>query len=233
MISRLLSVAVCLYVTSTIGVAADPAPPLPWEDTAPAGYTASGDQTARPCCGRDVCCAKVEKVTEEKSCWTVKCEKICVPSITLPWEKGGSGLTIFSCLKKKKCCKSGSGCGESVDCCSGCFEGCCPRPKCGRVKCVAVLDSKDYEVTRCECKWEIWRLPSCGCDSCGCTSCVCDKSSKVREKQTMVSSHVDNKSLIARGPMMRREYVRTAPHASNHHVAQSNQQEVQQAAHTK
>ena len=142
-----------------------------------------GDCVGNRCCrGRDVCCATVERVKEEKSCYCVDCEKICVPKVVCPWAKGGSGLTLFNCLKSKKCngCGCGQSCGDCCDsCCDTCNNGCgnccggCCIPRCGEVKAVRVLDSKDYEVTKCECKWKIRRLPPCGsscgscCDDCG------------------------------------------------------------------
>jgi hypothetical protein len=104
------------------------------------------------CCPREVCVPTIEKVTEKESCWTVTGEKVCIPAVRLPWQSGGSPLTLFSWLRHPCCttCK-----------CANC-EACCP-PVCGQVRCVNVLDSKEYEVTKCECKWEIRRLPPCDC----------------------------------------------------------------------
>lgn len=103
--------------------------------------------------GRDVCCPTMEEVTEEKTCWNVKCEKVCIPSVRMPWQPGGSRLTLFNwlCLPEAKC-----RCGS------------CCAPRCGTVRCVSVLESDSYEVTSCRCKWEIRRLPSCrDADGCG------------------------------------------------------------------
>ena len=131
-----------------------------------------GGRCARCCRGRDVCCATVEEATEEKSCWKVKCEKVCIPAIRLPWEPGGSKLTLFSWLRHPAKCHCGSRatCGEECDHCAGVATGGCCAPKCGPVRCVSVLESESYEVTTCRCKWEIRHLAGCceaHCGACG------------------------------------------------------------------
>jgi hypothetical protein len=129
-----------------------------------------GARCARCCRGRDVCCPTVEEVTEEKSCWKVKCEKVCVPAVRLPWEPGGSKLTLFSWLNRHraKCqCGCQATCGEKRDGCAiAATSGCC-APKCGPVRCVSVLESESYEVKTCRCKWEIRHLPGCCDATCG------------------------------------------------------------------
>ncbi len=132
-----------------------------------------GGRCARCCRGRDVCCATVEEATEEKSCWKVKCEKVCVPAVRLPWEPGGSKLTLFSWLRHPAKCHCGSQatCGEECDGCAGASTAGCCAPKCGPVRCVSVLESESYEVKTCRCKWEIRHLPGC-CDA---TCCACGK----------------------------------------------------------
>jgi hypothetical protein len=129
-----------------------------------------GSRCARCCHGRDVCCATVEEVTEEKSCWNVKCEKVCIPAVRWPWEPGGSKLTLFSWLNKHraKChCGSQATCGDQCDCCVGAATAGCCAPKCGPVRCVSVLESESYEVKTCRCKWEIRHLPGCCDQTCG------------------------------------------------------------------
>jgi len=125
------------------------------------------------CGGRDVCCATIEEVTEEKSCWNVKCEKVCVPAIRFPWEPGGSPLKFLSSL-----CRSSknTACGETVcgDACTDCAvnpAGHCYPARCGAVRCVSILEADSYEVTTCQCKWEIRRLPSC-CDGASCGGAI-------------------------------------------------------------
>jgi hypothetical protein len=109
------------------------------------------------CCSREVCVPTIEKVTEERSCWNVTCEKVCIPAVRMPWEAGGSRLTLFSWLRSPCCGTACLTCG----CANG---GCtCCLPACGQVRCVNVLGSEDYEVTKCQCKWEIRRLPPCNC----------------------------------------------------------------------
>jgi hypothetical protein len=131
-----------------------------------------GGRCACCCRGRDVCCATVEEATEEKSCWKVKCEKVCIPAVRLPWEPGGSNLTLFSWLNKHraKCeCGGQATCGEEYDGCASPATASCCAPKCGPVRCVSVLESESYEVKTCRCKWEIRHLPGCcGTKCCGC-----------------------------------------------------------------
>ncbi len=117
-------------------------------------------------CGK-VCRATVAPVTEEESCWVVECEKICVPRVVCPWSEGGSGLTLFNCLKHK----SSSHCADACPCCGEYNGGCgCRRlaPRCGDVRCVRVLNSHDYEITRYKCNWDL----NSSTDSCNCRSCV-------------------------------------------------------------
>jgi hypothetical protein len=76
--------------------------------------------------------------------------------VRFPWEPGGSGLTLFNWLHRSRCCKS---CGTPN--CLGGAQCACYRPTCGDVRCVRILESEDYEVKRCACKWKIRRLPPC------------------------------------------------------------------------
>ncbi|HEY3392144.1 MAG TPA: hypothetical protein VGK58_05530 [Lacipirellulaceae bacterium] len=131
-----------------------------------------GARCAGCCHGQDVCCPTTEEVTEEKSCWKVSCEKVCVPAIRLPWEPGGSKLTLFSWLNRHraKCqCGSLATCGEECDECAGAATAGCCAPKCGPVRCVSVLESESYEVKTCRCKWEIRQLSGCCEVKCGCS----------------------------------------------------------------
>ncbi len=63
----------------------------------------AGSSCGKDCCGccRDYCVATVEKEKVEKHCWCTETKKICVPKVVCPWSKGGSGLTLFSFLKKR------------------------------------------------------------------------------------------------------------------------------------
>jgi hypothetical protein len=114
-------------------------------------------------CGRDVCCPTMEEVTEEVPCWKVTCEKVCVPAVRMPWEKGASKLTLFSWLSPRKHGCSCGACTECVgcrDCCSTSGPCTCCSSKCGAVLCVSVLAPDSFEVTKCKCKWAIKRLPA-------------------------------------------------------------------------
>ena len=121
------------------------------------------------CCGRAVCIPKTTLGDEEKKCWNVECEKVAIPAITLPWERGGSPLTLFNCLHtlmhphKSKC--NCTKCGETLECCDTC--SCCPTccvcgpTRCGTVRCVRKLDEESYDVPKCETTWEIGCVPCC------------------------------------------------------------------------
>lgn len=117
---------------------------------------------------RKTCVATVERVTVEKHCWKTEAKEVCVPRVVLPWQEGGSGLTLFDCLKG---CGKGGMCGDT--CCGDtcCADGCCGagccclRPRCGRVITVCDLKKEKYECEECVCKWEIRRLPPC-CNGC-------------------------------------------------------------------
>jgi hypothetical protein len=129
-----------------------------------------GDMVCAGTCCRAVCCPTVKQVEEEKSCWNVKCENIPVPAITLPWEPGGSPLTLFNCLRHfgkshaadcSLCCDQE----ECCDTCCSCQEGCCCGPtRCGTVRCVRVLDEETCDVSKCETTWEVQCVaPCCSC----------------------------------------------------------------------
>jgi hypothetical protein len=115
------------------------------------------------CRCREVCCPRIEEATEKRSCWVVKCEKVCVPAVQFPWEPGGSKLTLFSWFHKHtKSAQCGDACHGQV-CRQGSHDPDYRPTKCGYVRCVCVLDSEDYEVTAANCQWDIRRLPACSC----------------------------------------------------------------------
>jgi len=112
----------------------------------------------------EVCCPTFEQATQDKSQWKVECEKVCIPAIRLPWEPGGSKLTLFRWWTPNghdEQCR----CAQSVrHPCepAGCAR--CGKPRatrCGTVRTVSVLEEDSREVTVCKCKWEIRRLPAC------------------------------------------------------------------------
>jgi hypothetical protein len=134
------------------------------------------NQSCCSCC-REICCPTVETAKEKKPCWNVNCEKKCVPAIRLPWEPGGSPLTLFNCLRnfgQSDCGATCGACGGDMACCDGCCsagERCrCGPVRCGTVRAVHVLEEDSYEVERCETKWEIKQVATCRCQ-CGATHC--------------------------------------------------------------
>jgi hypothetical protein len=70
-----------------------------------------------------------EKV--KKTCFEVKCEAVCVPPVTFPWEK--------------------SPCSAGCDCAPDCAAS-----RCGRVKYVTVPLIREYECgEKCVCEWKL------------------------------------------------------------------------------
>lgn len=155
-----------------------------------------GTRCARCCCGRDVCCPTAEEVTEERSCWKVSCEKVCVPAIRFPWQPGGSKLTLFSWLRPQhgKChCSSGVERTEHGAACPASSGAGC-LPKCGPVRCVSVLESENYEVKACRCKWEIRTIPGC------CQGQCCAEGTQGEAASTSDDQPVDESDLPAPVP---------------------------------
>ena len=97
---------------------------------------------ARKCCKKVVCpkchCVlEIEEDKEEKHCYKVECEEICIPEVRFPWHM----------LGRKKCCGMAK--------CSG-------PPRCARVKTIRVLKKEEYECKKCKCKWTP-KCTKCGC----------------------------------------------------------------------
>lgn len=90
-----------------------------------------------PRCG--TCCElKAERVKEEKSCWQVECEQICVPRVVFPWQS------------RRADCHGGAGC------CDACPRGCdpCIRVHNGAwIKTVKKLKKHKYECPACKYQW--------------------------------------------------------------------------------
>jgi hypothetical protein len=122
-------------------------------------------------CCEPVCCPQYVTEEVEKSCWLVKSEYVCIPGFRWPWE----------------CRKGGCDCSGEVG------AGCACPPKCGRVRCVNVLEEHKYTCNECGWQWEVKCVrhgecrscdkgccPHCGCDP-GCGACAStDRSSEVQ-----------------------------------------------------
>lgn len=164
------------------------------------GEGCCADECGTACCERngcdEACLFRPEVEQEERHCWCTESKEICIPKVVCPWKKGGSGLTLFSWMKKSKkgssCCDIATCC-ETACCCDtpcsadckknacGCDPCACALPRCGKIKRVCDLRKEKYEVDVC--KWkqdeEACGLGCCGtncCDeACGCEpSCGCD-----------------------------------------------------------
>ena len=132
--------------------------PVSCTDSCCGGGACSGGN----CCCEAVCCPK--RVTEEvkQHCWKVEPELVCIPGFR------------FQCnWNSPKCGRSGCDtcCG---DVCSSGHDNCCP-PKCGRVRCIHVLEKHEYTCEKCGYEWEakcVRASKACGCrDSCNCPAC--------------------------------------------------------------
>ena len=85
-------------------------------------------QAAGRCCGGPRCVGKAEMVDVEKHCWKIENEKICVPAVRFPWERGGSKLTLCTLFKSKD--NDYPGC-SNPSCDDSCSGGCSTAPTCG------------------------------------------------------------------------------------------------------
>lgn len=158
--------------------------------TAPQALAKCGKAGSTSSCVTKVAIGQPESTTEEKHGWCVECEEVSIPHVVCPWGKGGSGLTCFDWLRKKR---SDTTCGNP--CCANAGEvACCATSRCGpvrcgEVKCVRKLKKKTYEVDACEWKWEIRRLPPC----CGCKagSCCCERGSSSQSCHTNCADEVE------------------------------------------
>jgi hypothetical protein len=110
------------------------------------------------CCCEPMCCPKCVTEEVEKSCWLVKSELVCIPGFRWPWE-----------------CRAGD-----CDCSRGVSDGCVCPPKCGRVRCVNVLEQHKYTCEDCGYEWEVKCVRtsggSCSCTNGRCPGCGCDPS---------------------------------------------------------
>lgn len=121
------------------------------------------------------CVLKAECGKEEKSCWEVECEKICIPCVVFPWQKwkakkNGCGKSNCECCAGT-CDSAAGGCDGGCD--DGCGSCCSSVNNGARVRTVRKLVKKKYECPVCKYKWE----PACCGNGCGdgcCDSGRCD-----------------------------------------------------------
>lgn len=118
-------------------------------------------ESCSSCC-EPICCPKCFTEEVEKSCWLVKSELVCIPSFRWPWE----------------CRKDGCNCGGEVG------DGCACPPKCGRVRCVNVLEEHKYTCEECGYEWEVKCVRrDNNCDSCASPALASRSSSAPRTAQ--------------------------------------------------
>lgn len=136
-------------------------------------------------CDPDCYCCESETKKEEveKHCYNVCAEPVCVPPFRWPWE----------CRKDK--CGKGSCCDGGCDTCCGdtCCGGCdgsgscgCSKGfslfgclKCGKIRCINVLEKEKYKCDACVTEWKAVKKGCCGCcgkgSGCGCASGCCEE----------------------------------------------------------
>ena len=119
------------------------------------------------CCCEAVCCPKHVKEEVKKHYWCVKPELVCIP-----------GFRFVCNWNRPKCCNSNccDTCAGSDGCCgNGCCCDCIP-PKCGRVRCINVLEKHEYTCEECGYEWEVKCVRTkngccCGKGGCKCPAC--------------------------------------------------------------
>ncbi len=130
------------------------------------GETGHGHcRTTCPNC--HACCTlKVESGKEEKSCWEIECEEICIPCVVFPWQKWKADRNGGHASG----CPAGCDGGHGTCACGSCAKGKCSCVNNGaRVKVVKKLKKKTYECPKCKYEWS----PSCCCNGNGCTDPGC------------------------------------------------------------
>ncbi len=116
--------------------------------------------TTCPRC-KSCCTLKVECGKQEKHCWEIECETICIPRVVFPWQvkrAKANGQCCNSCATGCDSCDAGCGsCGKSCLKCTCVNNG-------ARVKKVKKLKKKKYECPACKYEW----TPACNCCGNGC-----------------------------------------------------------------
>ncbi len=115
-----------------------------------------GGSCCNDCCTESVCCPVRVEVEVKKHCWNVKTENVCIPGFRWPWE-------CNSKVKKPSC----------GDCCDTGCDSCAPR--CGRVRCVNVLEKHEYTCKKCGYEWKVKSVcrgnSTCDASNCCCPEC--------------------------------------------------------------
>jgi len=82
------------------------------------------------------CVGEPTTIKVKKHCWEVECKDICIPKVTMPWDRN-----------RNKCCDPCDTCGKGSTC-----ETCnC----CARHRTIKVLKKKDYECEKPGCKFKV------------------------------------------------------------------------------
>ena len=115
------------------------------------------------------CCEfKAEAAKEEKHCWKIECEEICVPCIVFPWQKRHA----TSCKTGR--CDGKCACSPSGICASGSCNKCCQTVNNGaRVITVRKLKKHKYECPTCKYQWTPKKVCRAGCQRHCRGDCAC------------------------------------------------------------
>ena len=154
------------------------------------------------CCCEAVCCPKCIVEDVEKKCWNVESEYVCIPGIRFPWQHA------------KNTCSCGTNCGCGDRCCDeGCC--CCPAPKCGKVRCVNVLEEEKYTCQECGYEWNVQCVcrgkRRCPCGDCHCPGCGwCAE--RESADQDILPTLAESENLVS--PVSRRDQTRKESVAS-------------------
>ena len=121
----------------------------------PTGCTRGRCTRSCPYC-KDVCCPALKEKEVKKHCWKVTPDLVCIPGFRWPWHR----------------CTA-----ESPQCGDDCQRA---KPRCGRVRCVNVLEKHEYTCKKCSYEWTVKQVCSgscsfdsgdCCCPDCGCPGC--------------------------------------------------------------
>lgn len=119
----------------------------------------------------DTCKLDVSEGEEEKTCFEVETEQICIPRFVFPWQNARSAKSSCGCRGKdcsSGCASSCTGCTQPGKCSKGSSGKCGPVNHNGAcVRTIHKLKKSSYECPKCKYKWSVDDgKGSCTSDSC-------------------------------------------------------------------
>jgi len=152
------NVATELHATKTSSVTSSTKPPSELIQVGCDNTCCSVDSRARDSCDRceTICCPKRVEGEVKKHCWKVESKLVCIPSFRWPWQ-----------LRAPRSPDCGDGCDCGV-------EG----SRCGKVRCVNVLEKHEFTCKKCSYEWEAKCVRSSSrpqnCSQACCPRCGCE-----------------------------------------------------------